>query len=59
MQPSLGDKTEGYFYAAKPLRCVYNVGVDGHLLAAKVICATVPIEVGPPRRNTFLAAWNT
>lgn len=59
MQPSLGNQTERYFYAAKPLRSIYNVGVGGLLLAAKVICATVPIEVGPPRRNTFLAAWNT
>lgn len=59
MQPSLGGQTERYFYAAEPLRSIYKVSVVGHLLAAKVICATVPIEVGPPRRITFLAAWNT
>lgn len=30
-----------------------------HLLAANVICATVPMEVGPPCRITFLATLNT
>ncbi len=36
-----------------------RVNVTHNLLAAKVICATVPMEVGPPCRITLRAALNT